>query len=62
MLSGLPTGEADEDGNYPEQSVHGRISRALGEFRDQALAFARQKKSVESEHPLAIISDTGGEP
>jgi predicted ATP-dependent protease len=59
MLSGLPIGEADKDGNYPEESVHGRVSSALDEFRHQAVSFARQQKSVESGQSLTISSDTG---
>jgi predicted ATP-dependent protease len=41
LLTGMPAGERDEHGEYPEGSVNGLVERRLAEMADQQLRFAR---------------------
>ena len=40
ILTGVPAGEADEDGNYPDGTVNGKVQKQLAEFAEKARAFA----------------------
>ena len=40
LLTGVPAGEADADGNYPADSVNGKVQAALAQFAEKARAFA----------------------
>jgi lon-related putative ATP-dependent protease len=40
LLTGMPAGEADEDGGYPPDSVNGRVARRLAELAEQRRRFA----------------------
>jgi predicted ATP-dependent protease len=41
LLTGIPAGEADPGGEFPPQSVNGRVSRRLRELRERQIDFAR---------------------
>jgi predicted ATP-dependent protease len=41
ILSGMPAGEPDETGQYPEGSVNGKVFNRLEEFSQKRLAFAK---------------------
>ena len=40
ILTGVPAGEKDEQGNYPSDSVHGRANRKLQEFAEKLKEYA----------------------
>jgi hypothetical protein len=40
ILTGVPAGERDESGNFPEGTVNYRVERRLTEFAERYLAFA----------------------
>ncbi len=44
LLTGLPAGEADEHGEYPENTVNGRVQARLDELTELALSYAAAKK------------------
>ncbi|WP_455365142.1 Lon protease family protein [Kaarinaea lacus] len=44
LLTGLPVGEPDEDGNYPEDSLNGIVQNRLQELNDLRLEFAAKAK------------------
>jgi hypothetical protein len=35
VLTGVPAGERDSDGHYPEQSINGRVAKKLLQFSEQ---------------------------
>lgn len=43
LLSGLPAGAPDEDGNWPEQSLNGRVHARLAELARQRQAYAHRE-------------------
>jgi lon-related putative ATP-dependent protease len=47
MLSGLPSADPDEHGDYSADTLQGRVTRALDEFRAHTLEFARRQKAPE---------------
>lgn len=47
VLTGLPAGEADDDGNYPEGSVNFLVSSRLGELADRLRRFGRPRGARE---------------
>ena len=47
LLTGIEAGERDESGNYPPESINGRVQERLTEMARRQVAFA---KSVESAH------------
>jgi len=55
ILTGMPAGEPDEEGNYPEDSVNGKVHRRLAEMaqaRKKFLPLETEKKG-ETEHGRA---------
>ena len=42
ILTGLPAGERDGDGNYPENSINGKVQKRLNQFLAQNLEYKRQ--------------------
>ncbi len=42
ILTGLPAGERDKDGNYPENSINGKVQRKLRQYLSQNLEYRRQ--------------------
>jgi hypothetical protein len=45
ILTGMPAGERDEQGNYPEGSVNQQVERQLAAWAEQQARFAAQFKS-----------------
>lgn len=41
LLTGIPAGEPDEAGNYPPDSLNGRVQARLAEFAEKQLAFSK---------------------
>jgi lon-related putative ATP-dependent protease len=41
ILTGMPAGERDADGRYPEDSINGRVERRLAGFAEAARRFAQ---------------------
>ena len=52
LLTGVPAGERDEDGLYPEDSVNGRVQAALNEMAQQRKAFRKGGEEEEDEESL----------
>ncbi|MGF1507257.1 MAG: AAA family ATPase [Anaerolineae bacterium] len=44
LLTGVPAGEKDEDGNYPADTINGRVKARLAEMARQRAAFSRELK------------------
>jgi len=44
ILTGVPAGEADEEGNYPEDSVNGRVQKRLAELAEKRMEFSNGNK------------------
>lgn len=42
ILTGLPAGERDADGNYPKNSINGKVQKQLNQFLAQNLEYRRQ--------------------
>ena len=42
ILTGLPAGERDKEGNYPENSINGKVQKRLNQFLSQNLEYRRQ--------------------
>lgn len=42
ILTGLPAGESDADGNYPENTINGKVQKRLNQFLAQNLEYRRQ--------------------
>ncbi len=47
LLTGMPAGEPDESGKYPEDSVNGKVFKALSELAEKRLKYARSASSKE---------------
>jgi lon-related putative ATP-dependent protease len=45
LLTGMPAGEADEEGNYPEESFNGRVQMQLAELARKRLEFSRPNEA-----------------
>ncbi len=45
VLTGLEAGERDEQGNYPEDSVNGRVQAALDRLAERRRSFSREEES-----------------
>jgi lon-related putative ATP-dependent protease len=52
ILTGLPAGEPDENGRYPENSINRKVFSRLDEFSQKRLAFA---KAAEAETGKGVI-------
>ena len=46
VLTGIPAGEVDEKGVYPEDSINGMVQAKLGEFAERRAAFAKAQEGV----------------
>jgi len=44
VLTGIPTGKADESGAFPEGSINGLVQAKLGEFAERRAAFAKAQE------------------
>ena len=53
LLTGLPAGEQDEEGNYLEGTIHHRVSKRLREFADSLREFGRNVEGPESQNGAA---------
>ncbi len=42
ILTGLPAGERDAKGHYPENSINGKVQKRLNQFLEQNLEYRRQ--------------------
>ena len=47
LLTGMPAGEPDEQGNYPKDSVNGRVQTKLQEFADNMRKFGKEMENNE---------------
>ena len=48
LLTGMDAGEADEEGDYPEESVNGRVQKQLENFADRQRRFGAPGERVNS--------------
>jgi predicted ATP-dependent protease len=46
LLTGVPAGDADASGKYPEGSVNRRVAARLAELSEIRKSFARQAKAT----------------
>jgi lon-related putative ATP-dependent protease len=44
LLTGMPTGEPDEDGNYPEDTINGRVQQRLAQLTEKQLEFSQSNE------------------
>jgi lon-related putative ATP-dependent protease len=51
LLSGVPAGEMQEDGSYPEDSVHGRVMARLEEIAENLKEYKADKNGSADEAP-----------
>jgi lon-related putative ATP-dependent protease len=49
ILTGMPAGEPDEDGNYPEESINGRVKARLKALAEARQAFGETSKEQSGE-------------
>ena len=49
ILTGVEAGEADGEGNYPEESVNGKVIAQLRSFTDTLLKLRKSKEKEEDE-------------
>jgi lon-related putative ATP-dependent protease len=57
ILTGVPAGEPEEDGSYPEDSVHGRVMARLADIAENLKA----KDKEEEEQGKEGLSEAGGD-
>jgi len=63
VLTGLPAGEADEQGNYPEGTLNFRVAQRLDELADLLRRFAPHRAARDKESlPDGIPDTAGGDP
>ena len=46
ILTGLPAGEKDKNGNYPKESINGRVQERLNQFLQDSIEYRRQSHAV----------------
>jgi hypothetical protein len=49
LLTGMPAGEADEEGNYPERTVNGLVQKRLAELAEKRQAFGKASEDKKDE-------------
>jgi lon-related putative ATP-dependent protease len=49
LLTGMPAGEADEAGNYPEDTINGLVQKRLAELAEKRLAFSKADEGKKNE-------------
>jgi predicted ATP-dependent protease len=52
LLTGVPAGTPDADGNYPPESIYGRVARALEEMTDRITGRERNNRSAQEKPPV----------
>ncbi len=48
LLTGLPAGDPDENGRYPEESINGRVQQRLADLAEQRAAFASKSEDEDA--------------
>ena len=61
ILTGVPAGQLQEDGTYPQDSVHGRVVARLEEIADDLKAKDKEKEEEEEEEGESWPRATGDE-
>lgn len=49
LLTGLPAGQRQEDGAFPEDTIHGRVERRIKEFRRQLKSGEKSESNQQSD-------------
>ena len=49
ILTGIPAGERDEEGNYPEGTINQRVEARLAELAEKRAHFSREDEEEEEE-------------
>ena len=62
ILTGVPAGERDEDGQYPEDSVNGRVDRKLFELAERLQRFGQNGWNGKEKTPRPGEPETSPEP
>ena len=57
LLSGMPAGEPDSDGQYPKDSFNGRVQARFDHWRQR---LQREKQAIEDEKSALERTDNGG--
>lgn len=57
LLSGIPAGEPDSDGQYPENSFNGKVQARFDQWRKR---LQREKQAIEDEKHAIESKDNGG--
>ena len=54
ILTGMPAGERDESGNYPAESINGRVQKQLNSYLAHALEYKRQGNMPPQTRPIVV--------
>ena len=54
ILTGMPAGERDESGNYPAESINGRVQKQLNTYLAHALEYKRQGNMPPQTRPIVV--------
>ncbi len=55
ILTGIPAGETDDDGAYPEGTVYYEVNRQLRELADRVQKFGREKESANGQGEVESV-------
>jgi lon-related putative ATP-dependent protease len=58
LLTGLPAGEADEAGVYPEGTVNRRVADKLAEFTEKRISLDRRARQAPEDDPASVDGAT----
>jgi predicted ATP-dependent protease len=61
VLTGVPAGVADEQGNYPPETVYGRVQQRLAEYSDAMKEESAEEKEEGHEDEDDVLLDEGDE-
>jgi hypothetical protein len=61
LLTGIPAGEPDEDGNYPPETINGRVMTRLTELALKRQKFGEASKSKDRENDESAAGEGGGD-
>lgn len=50
LLTGIPAGERDHEGNYPPETINGRVEATLQAFAKNLQAFDKEGKENDKNH------------
>jgi predicted ATP-dependent protease len=61
LLTGIPAGEPDEEGNYPPETINGRVMARLAELAEKRRKFGDSAKSKDEEDSESAADEGEGD-